>query len=237
MKSTKFEMPNWKDRTIPIVIPVLNEAACIERTLENVRAQPGPKKIIVVDGGSSDDTRRVAEPLANRVLEAPRGRARQMNRGARAAAGDVLLFLHADTLLPPGGLAAIRRALADPTAEAGTFRLGFDRDAPLYRMYEAFTRLPWSRLCFGDRGLFVRRRVFETVGGFPDWPMFEDLELAHRLCERGGFRFLRERVTTSARRFEQAGRARQQLRNLYLWSCYLLGADPDSLTHLYPYRD
>lgn len=221
--------------TISVVIPTLNEAACIEDTLANVQAQDGPVEVIVVDGGSDDGTRERAQRQA-RVTRAPRGRATQMNRGAQETSGDVLLFLHADSRLPPEGLSAIRHALADPTVEGGTFRLRFDRDGPLLRLYSLCTRLSWSRLCFGDRGQFLRRSVFEELGGFPEWPLFEDLEMAHRLCKRGGFCFLPQHVTTSARRFDRYGRLRQQLCNAYLWMHYLGGTDPTSLTDFYPYR-
>lgn len=219
---------------ISIIIPTLNEAAYIERTLRAVQAQPGPKEIIVVDGESTDDTASRAEPFAC-VLEAPRGRALQMNEGAAVARGDVFFFLHADTLPPPDGLATIRNTLTHSPAEAGTFRLRFDRETPLLRFYSWFTRLPWVRLCFGDRGLFVDRSAFEAVGGFPEWPIFEDLEMAYRLYQRGSFRFLSQSVITSARRFERHGALRQQLRNLYLWLHYVTGTAPERIAHLYRY--
>lgn len=219
---------------VSIILPTLNEAACIERTLASVLAQDADPEVIVVDGGSTDGTRELAAQRA-RVVQAPRGRALQMNAGASIASGEVLLFLHADTLLPQGALAALQGLLRDPRAEAGTFRLTFDRTTPLLRFFALCTRLPWSRLCFGDRGLFVRRTVFEAVGGFPEWPLFEDLELAHRLVQRGGFRYLPLEVTTSARRFDRIGALRQQLRNVSLWLHYLRGTDPRQLAHRYPY--
>lgn len=220
--------------TISVIIPTLNEAAHIGATLHAVHAQPGPKEVIVVDGGSTDETVARAAPHAT-IREAPRGRAVQMNRGAAIARGDVLFFLHADTHPPPDGLDCIREALQPPGAEAGIFRLGFNRSSPLLRFYSWCTRWPWIRLAFGDRGLFVRRDVFEAIGGYPDWPIFEDLELAHRLHERGGFRFLPQAVTTSARRFDAHGTLRQQLRNLRLWLHYLNGTDPERVAHLYEY--
>ncbi len=217
-----------------VIIPALDEAACIERTLRAVAAQPGPHEVIVADGGSRDQTRARAAAFACVVTSAP-GRARQMNRGARAASGDVLLFLHADTLPPPDAFAAISAVLADPTVEAGVFRLAFDRQTPLLRFYGFCTRFRLPRLCFGDRALFVRRAVFETLGGFPELPIFEDLEMVRLLYRRGGFRFLPQAVTTSARRFERYGTLRQQLRNGYLWLRYVLGADPHEVAHHYRY--
>ncbi len=221
--------------TISVIIPTLNEAACIERTLLSVQLQEEPAEIIVVDGGSTDGTPEYAALHAT-VLEARRGRASQMNAGAAHATGHVLLFLHADTYLPPDALTAVRRTLADPRAEAGTFRLAFDRQTPLLRLYELAARLPWVRLCFGDRGLFVRRAAFEAAGGYPRrWPIFEDLELAARLDARGGFRFLPQAVTTSARRFCRHGALRQQLRNLRLWLHYMAGTPPRHVAHRYRY--
>lgn len=223
------------DRRISVIIPTLNEASVLGATLGRVEAQAGPFEVLVVDGHSTDSTLRRARAAGATVLEAPRGRARQMNRGAEAASGDVLLFLHADTRLPLNGLSLIREALSAPSATAGTFRLQFDRPSPLLRLYAWCTRWPWIRICFGDRGLFVERSAFETVGGYPEWPLFEDLELAVRLHEHGGFRFLNAAVTTSARRFERCGAVRQQARNLYLWLHYMAGTDPERVEALYQY--
>lgn len=203
-----------------------------------------------MDGGSTDGTRRVAQAFKTalagreadasgtdvRVTTSERGRARQMNHGAERASGDALLFLHADTRLPPDGLDVIRGTLQTPGTDAGVFRLSFDRDTPLLRFYARCTHLPWVRLAFGDRGLFVTRDAFDAVGGFPDWPIFEDLELADRLHRRGGFAFVPEAVETSARRFKKNGALRQQLRNLTLWLAYCLGVDPDAVAGFYSYE-
>jgi rSAM/selenodomain-associated transferase 2 len=223
--------------SISVIIPTLNEEAVLGATLKTIQAQAEPFEVIVADGHSTDDTRACASVTGATVLRAPRGRASQLNRGAEAARGDAFLFLHADTLLPPNGLRLIRRTLSQPAATSGTFRLQFDRTTPLLRFYAWCTRWPWIRLCFGDRGLFVERSAFEAVGGYPEWPLFEDLELAARLHEHGGFRFLDTAVTTSARRFERNGILTQQLRNLYLWLHYVCGADPQRVAHLYQYDE
>lgn len=220
---------------VSVIIPTLNEAQILGPTLRRVRAQEEPFEILVVDGGSTDETITRARAHGVQIYTAPRGRARQMNEGALRANGDILLFLHADTLLPENGLSIVRRTLRDPEANSGTFRLQFDEPTRLLRFYARCTHWPWIRLCFGDRGQFARRSAFEAVGGFPEWPLFEDLELAHRLHEHGGFRFLDRAVTTSARRFHRRGSLRQQLRNLYLWSHYMLGTDPETVSHLYRY--
>jgi len=222
---------------ISIIIPTLNEEAVLGDTLNALADQPPPTEVLVVDGNSTDGTRACAAAAGATVYRASRGRASQLNTGARHAEGDILLFLHADTRLPPNGLAQIRQTLAAPSNTAGTFRLQFNASSPLLQFYAWCTHLPWIRLCFGDRGLFVERDAFEAVGGYPDWPLFEDLELAARLYDHGGFCFLNPAVTTSARRFQRNGLLIQQLRNLYLWLHYVWGLDPERVSHLYPYDE
>jgi rSAM/selenodomain-associated transferase 2 len=218
---------------ISVIIPTLNEEGTLGPTLRRVQRQAEPFETLVVDGGSEDETRALARSRGATVLQALKGRATQMNRGAEEATGSVFLFLHADTLLPPDGLSIIRNTIAAPNISSGIFRLQFDDPTPLLRFYAWCTRWPWIRLCFGDRGQFVERSAFEAVGGFPEWPLFEDLELAARLHQHGGFRILDTAVTTSARRFRRHGPLRQQLRNLYLWSHYMWGTDPERVAHLY----
>lgn len=219
---------------ISVVIPTRNEEAYIGPTVDALLARDALFEVIVVDGGSDDATRERAARRC-RVLTSAPGRARQMNAGARVASGDALFFLHADTLVGPDTLPALHTALKDPAVEAGAFRLRFNTDAPLLRFYSRFTRLDTPVFCFGDRGLFVRRAVFEALGGFNDLPAFEDLDLARRLHRRGGFRFLSQCVTTSARRFERYGPVRQQARNVFLWSAYMLGLSPRHLAQFYSY--
>jgi rSAM/selenodomain-associated transferase 2 len=217
-----------------VIIPALNEADGIETTLRSVAAEHTEHEIVVADGGSSDATVRLARGFG-RVVSAPKGRARQMNAGAAEAGGDVMLFLHADTLLPKDALAQVRVALDDPSVEGGAFRLQFDTSTSLLRFYSFCTRFPVPRLCFGDRALFVRSRVFESLGGYPDIPIFEDVELVRMLHDRGGFVFLDAYVTTSSRRFLTGGPLRQQLRNAVLWALYVRGTDPHRLAKWYPY--
>lgn len=218
---------------LSIVIPTLNEADRIEAAIASVRSQDEAHEIIVVDGGSNDATASLAGRHA-RLIESSSGRARQMNCGAAAARGDVLLFLHADTRLPSGGLRRVRDVINDG-AHGGAFRLAFDDWTPLLRLYSLCSRFPVPRLCFGDRGIFIRREIYDEIGGYPEIPLFEDLELVRMLAKRGRFAFLKDHVTTSPRRFLRRGPLRQQLRNTYLWLHYVAGTDPHELQHLYPY--
>lgn len=235
-------------RSVSVVIPALHEAEGIGATLASVLRQSGPVEVVVVDGGSTDgtaDAAREAAPGAL-VLESAPGRARQMMRGAEATSGDVLLFLHADTHLPAGALDALRAALADPSVAGGCFRTTFDLDAgaaPFGPLGRAFMRLwegrlwmRWHRFAFGDRALFARRAAFDAAGGFPNQPLFEDLDFVRALRRRGRFVFLDDAVTTSARRFRRHGALRQQLRNFALWAGWNAGVAPARLKRYYDDR-
>jgi rSAM/selenodomain-associated transferase 2 len=193
---------------LAIVIPALNEAANLSRLLPDLaRGCPGAD-IVVVDGGSGDDTAAVVARLPGpRLLESARGRAVQMNHGAREAGGDTLLFLHADTRLPDGAARAIEQTLAEPGVVGGRFDVRFDNERTLFRVIAWFmnTRSRASGICTGDQAIFVRRADFEAVGGYPDIPLMEDIELSRRLKRRGKLRALRLRVTTSARKWEREG--------------------------------
>lgn len=216
-----------------VVIPALDEASRVAAAVASAQAA-GAREVWVVDGGSRDGTPSRAADAGARVLQAPRGRAAQMNAGAAAAQADALLFLHADTVLPPDALRVAAAALRDGAA-GGVFRLRFDTPSPLLRLYAAATWLPWGRLAFGDRALFCSREAFGRAGGFPPVAAFEDLELVRRLRRAGRFAFVPLEVTTSARRFVRNGTLAQQLRNLCLWIRYVRGGDPDRLAAAYGY--
>lgn len=186
---------------LSIVIPVLDEELRIGERLAELR---GVGEIIVVDGGSSDRTVEIARGFAGTtVASAPRGRASQQNHGARLASGDVLLFLHADVSLPGDAREQIERALADARCVAGAFRTWHVRDdgrrAPWLHLADLRSRR--SGLPYGDQAVFVRRAVFEEVGGFPAQPLMEDLELARRLRRRGRIALVPAAVRVSGRRF------------------------------------
>ncbi len=193
---------------LSVVIPALDEAPSLARLLPDLdRACPGAE-VLVVDGGSRDGTARVvAEQPGVRLVPRARGRARQMNAGARAATGDVLLFLHADTRLPDGAATAIEAALADLAVVGGRFDVRFDSRRRTMKMVAWFmnARSRATSICTGDQAIFARRAVFEAVDGYPDIPLMEDIELSRRLKGKGRLAALPARVTTSARKWEREG--------------------------------
>ena len=220
---------------VGVVIPTLREAATVGGAVASAWAA-GAAAVVVADAGSPDSTVEAAREAGAETVVAPRGRAAQMNAGAAALGGrvDVLCFLHADTRLEHGAADAIADAVAQG-AEAGVFRLRFDRPTPLLRLYAQLSRLPIAALTFGDRALWVRRGVFEAIGGFPEIAAFEDVEMARRLARRRRLVRLALPVTTSSRRFATTGTLRQQATNARLWLAYLAGADPDRLAAAYRY--
>lgn len=224
---------------LAIIVPALREAANLARLLPALRAAAPGAEIIVADADSDDGTREVAARVAGvTVLTCERGRARQMNAGARAAHADTLLFLHADTVLPDGFEASITRALTEPGVVAGRFDVRLDNPRWPFRMIASLMNLRsrWSGISTGDQALFVRRDVFEALGGFPDIPLMEDIELTRRLKRRGRQAALRERVTTSARKWEHEGVARTIGLMWTLRLLYACGVSPARL-HRWYYRN
>ncbi len=222
---------------LSVVVPVLDEARRIGALLETLGRMAGVDEIVVVDGGSRDGTLDVVRRApAVRVLTAPRGRGTQLNAGARAARGDVLLFLHADATPPPDAPTWIARALADPGVVAGAFRVHTVADAgpgwlaPLLRLADLRSRV--TRCPYGDQAVFVRRESFERVGGFPDQPLMEDVELARRLRRVGRIRTVPAVVRVSGRRFA-ADPLRAILAMRLFPLLYRLGVSPARLARLY----
>ncbi|GAB6067123.1 TIGR04283 family arsenosugar biosynthesis glycosyltransferase [Methylothermus subterraneus] len=223
-------------RPFSIIIPTWQEAAGIEACLNALRALRPRAEILVVDGGSDDGTQDLARPWADKVLSSARGRAAQMNAGARAAGGAVLIFLHADTLLPPGALDAIEQARAQGY-RWGRFDVRLDGRHPLLPLIAAAMNLR-SRLtaiATGDQAIFVAREAFWRLGGFPEQPLMEDIELCRRLKRLGPPACLRLKATTSARRFERFGVLSTLLLMGWLRFRYFCGADPSALARRYPH--
>ena len=222
--------------TLSIVIPALDEAAGIGATLALLAPlRAAGHEVIVVDGGSGDGTPDLARPLADRVLGAPRGRASQMNAGADAASGDVLLFLHADTRLPPGAERAVLEGLAASGARWGRFDVRIEGRHPLLRLV-AWLMNRRSRLtgiATGDQAIFVARDAFAAIGGVPPLALMEDVELSRRLKRVSPPLCLRERVVTSGRRWESRGVLRTVALMWWLRLRYLLGASPERLRRIY----
>ena len=193
---------------LSIVIPTLNEAATIHATLASLQALRGRGvEVIVADGGSIDGTAALAAGLACRVTDAPRGRALQMNAGVVAAQGETLLFLHADTLLPAGADRCVLDGLAASGKCWGRFDVSIAGQPWLLRVVAWLMnrRSRWTGIATGDQAIFVRREVFQSLGGFPDQPLMEDIELSKRLRRLGRPLCLRERAVTSGRRWEARG--------------------------------
>jgi rSAM/selenodomain-associated transferase 2 len=156
-----------------------------------------------------------------------------MKAGARHATGDVLLFLHADSCLPPHALANLEQVMADPQIPGGTFMLRFDHPQWLLRLIAFFSRFRFRYFHYGDQGIFVRRAIFEHLGGFKEIPILEDFDFLRRLRTRGRVALINLPITTSARRFLENGILRHQLLNIALVSLYLLGAKPQALFRWY----
>ena len=220
---------------LSVVVPALDEEESLPATLAAAR-QPGVCEVIVVDGGSRDGTLAVAGPLADRVLRAPRGRAQQMNAGAAAARGDVLLFLHADTRLPAGYAQAVAGALADPAVVGGRFDVRLDAAGLAYRALGRLISLRsrLTRVATGDQAIFVRRAVFERLGGYPLVPLMEDVALSRAMKRAGRVACLNETVITSARRWQRHGVARTVLVMWALRAAYYAGVPPARLARIYP---
>lgn len=223
---------------ISVVMPVLDEAARIGARLSEL-ARFGFHEVIVVDGGSGDETRAIARSFPGvLVVEAARGRACQMNEGARRATGDVLLFLHADVSLPADAAAHIRRALASSDTAAGAFRTWTVVDgggpgpwwSPLLHLADLRSR--YSRLPYGDQAIFLRREVFRDVGGVPEMPIMEDLEFSRRVRRIGRIRIVPAQVTVSGRRFVERPLYYAMLMNIFplLHRC---GVPPCRLARIY----
>jgi rSAM/selenodomain-associated transferase 2 len=231
--------------SLTVIIPVYGEAAGIGQAIGHVKEQnyPGALEIVVADGEPSGAglaaARRAHSDVAG--LHTKPGRARQMNQGAAQAAGELLLFLHADTRLPPGGLALAAWALADGKAAAAAFSLGLDRPGPVWRIVEAVGNLRnrLTRTPYGDQALFIRARVFREMGGFADIPIMEDVELMRRLRRnRMPVTILRQRVRTSARRYDKEGLLFGICRNAMLRTLFALGVSARRLARFYrPHKE
>jgi rSAM/selenodomain-associated transferase 2 len=221
---------------LSVIIPVYNEADYIGATLAALQPlRRAGHEVLLVDGGSDDATLRIALPLVDRLVFSARGRARQMNAGAGVARGEVLLFLHADTRLPPDAGRLVENCLNASQREWGRFDVRLSGGHCLLRVVE--TLMNWrsrlSGIATGDQAMFVKREVFRNVGGFPDIPLMEDIALSRRLKRRGPPVCVPQRVLTSSRRWERHGMVRTILTMWLLRLAYAVGISPARLARLY----
>jgi len=228
-------MPEWARARpyLSVIIPALDEEAHIEETILN--AQSPDAEVIVVDGGSGDSTVKRAERAGAAVLRGPRGRALQQNAGAAAASGSVLLFLHADTLLPKDYVTQVFETLMDRRVALGAFRFRTDLDRPLMRGIEFTThiRSRYLRLPYGDQALFLRKSHFQAAGGFPEMPIAEDLVFVRLVSKLGRVGIAPADAITSARRWKEVGLLRTTLINQVILAGFALGISPKTLARLY----
>jgi len=217
---------------IACIIPTLNEAAAapgLVRQLIDARFS----EVIVADGGSDDGTPELCRAAGARVIETLPGRGAQLAAGAAQSQSDILLFLHADSSPPANAHDLILGAMRRRDVVGGAFRLRFDAPHPLLRLYAAASRLNATPFTFGDQGLFVRREVYDAIGGFQAWPILEDLEIQRRLRRAGRFVKLAPAMSTSARRFLRDGVLRRQLKNAWIVARFYAGACPFALHREY----
>jgi len=221
---------------LSIIIPVLNEAESIVATVELLQTfRQGGCQLIVVDGGSRDGTVQLAEPYVDKLLTSKAGRANQMNAGAEVAEGKVLLFLHADTLLPMDADRLIEQRLKESGCSWGRFDVSLSGQQPLLRVVEAMmnNRSRWSGIATGDQAIFVKKKLFDEVGGFPSIALMEDIALSRLLKAEGSPLCLKEKVVTSSRRWEEKGVVRTICLMWIFRLAYFLGVKPEQLVKIY----
>jgi rSAM/selenodomain-associated transferase 2 len=217
-----------------VIVPVFNEASLIRPFLQHLRKRAPEAEIIVADGGSSDGTDRLATGFCDQLVESARGRARQMNTGARAARGEILWFVHVDSQLPSQCLDEIARIMDDPNVIGGYFRIRLPRSV-VYRLTDSFAHYAGIllRIRCGDHGIFCRRTAFLDIGGFPEVPLMEDVEFCRRLHRCGRVQYSERRILVSPRRYEAVGRTRLTLAYGVIATLYVFGVPLSALARIY----
>ncbi len=215
------------------IIPTLNEAHHIVACISAVRALHPDIEVIVADGDSADDTTRLASEAGAVVHQAPRGRGPQCNAGAEVASGDVLVFLHADTQLPANAFQLLHQLFRNPEVNIAKFRLSFDTHDWLLDLAALFMWFDSVMTSYGDQCIVIRHKFFDELGGFPDWPLFEDVRLFELARQRTRVNVVPAMVTTSARRFRDNGVLKQLLSDVFHMVDYLTGVPPDQIAEIY----
>ncbi|RKU11229.1 glycosyltransferase [Candidatus Poribacteria bacterium] len=218
---------------ISIIIPVLNEAKILEKTLSELQSELGHHELIIVDGGSVDNSVLIAEKYG-KVVTSERGRAKQLNAGAAAASGDILIFLHADIRLASGALAAVETTLSSGYVGGG-FCQKIDGKNILYRAIEIAGNIrgKYLKVFYGDSGIFLKRADFEKIGGFPEIPILEEMEFSRNMRKLGRTTLVTSYIHISARRWETKGIVRTTVNNWLITLLYFLKFSPEQLAKLY----
>jgi rSAM/selenodomain-associated transferase 2 len=228
-------MFNTESMKVSIVVPTLNEAALIEPFLRQLHERAPEAEIVVADGGSNDGTAELATALCHRVVHSKRGRAAQLNAGARAAHGEILWFVHADAEVPLESLNEIARIMRNPEVCGGFFRIRLPALPAVYRLTDCFAHYAGLllRMRCGDHGMFCRRTAFVDAGGFPDVPLMEDVEFFRRLRRCGRVVYSNERIGASPRRYETVGPTRLTFAYGSIATLYLFGVSLSTLARIY----
>ncbi len=224
-----------KESKLSIIIPVLNEASTLPLTLSSFKTGEN-EEIIIIDGGSTDNTVEVARRHADKVLITKKGRGTQLRNGAELATGDLLFFLHADCIPPDNAFRLIRSTLSDIKVSAGCFDLAIDSLNPLYRLIEcgANLRSHITGIPYGDQGLFIKKEVYEKIGGFSEMTIMEDIEIAQRLKKHGKIVFVNKKIKASPRRWEKEGILYTTIRDWIIALLFsIFRAPPDKLLKYY----
>jgi rSAM/selenodomain-associated transferase 2 len=216
-----------------VIIPTLNEAKYIQKTIQRIRDLNESAQIVIADGESSDETVQICQRSKVEVVFSKCGRGSQCNAGAAKALGDILIFLHADTLLPQNAFQLLTDHFSHDSINIGTFRLAFDSPKTMLRFYCLFTRFDSIFTRFGDQCIVIRKSFFKEIGGFPDWPLFEDVHLLRLARHQTKIISFPSQVITSSRRFMARGIIKTQLLNGFLLLLYFCGVSPTLLANWY----
>lgn len=215
------------------VVPCLNEEKFIIECLQSIRKNFNGDEIILVDGGSSDQTLELASRFDVKIIKSAKGRGIQMNAGAEKATGDILIFVHADTFIPENSKQLIENEFANPNIKIASFRLGFDADHKILNFYTKFSNYDSMFTKFGDQCIIIRKTFLGELGGFPNWSIFEDVHLLSKARKKSKIKILDAAVVTSSRKFLLGGIIRTQIRNAILFLQYFLGLDHDKIARNY----